>query len=604
MAELVDALVSKINELYARAGSIPAFGTKEQSVFKNFLRILVYIKPYYIHIFFGILIALLFATANVYFVPLFRDISREIEKTRVAGFNWQMVNLFVLWSIRIITQYGQKYYVEWVSFLIQIDIKQQIYERYQLLSQHFYSERRLGDLLTRLNDDSLKVQDAIVKIFSSLLPQGLTLLGVVTYLFYLNWVLTLFTLISVPFFVFVISYFTALIKRIAVKIQQKISNITHLSQESLMNIKVIQAYTLESFFIKRFRKVNLNNMSSSMTVLKFKYFKAMIEMFLQGLVVIVLLFIGGSLVSTGKITGPELISYFVGCALLIDPISAFSSCFTSISQSYISLDRIDEILLSSPKIKNVSDPITRQIKGDVVFENVSFKYLEKGENVLDSINLKARSGEMVAIVGLSGGGKSTLIDLIPRFYDPMSGDLLIDGINIKEYDLACLRSQMGMVLQDDILFSGTILENIKFGNLSVSEEQVIAACKMANAWDFISNFPQKLQTNVGDQGRRLSGGQKQRIAIARALLRDPRILILDEATSALDSESERVVQDALYKLMEGRTTFVVAHRLSTIKHANKIIVLDKGRLIEYGSHDELLSQKGKYFELYQVQFSS
>ncbi|MAH80775.1 MAG: hypothetical protein CMP39_03740, partial [Rickettsiales bacterium] len=193
---------------------------------KNLLRILVYIKPYYIHIFFGVLIALLFATANVYFLPLFRDISREIEKTRVAGFNWQMVNLFVLWSIRIVTQYGQKYYIEWVSFLIQIDIKQLIYERYQLLSQHFYSDRRLGDLLTRLNDDSLKVQDAIVKIFSSLLPQGLTLFGVVGYLFYLNWKLTLFTLISVPFFVFAISYFTQIIKRIAAKIQQKISNIT------------------------------------------------------------------------------------------------------------------------------------------------------------------------------------------------------------------------------------------------------------------------------------------------------------------------------------------------------------------------------------------
>ncbi|MAH81029.1 MAG: hypothetical protein CMP39_05065 [Rickettsiales bacterium] len=371
-----------------------------------------------------------------------------------------------------------------------------------------------------------------------------------------------------------------------------------------MNIKVIQAYTLESFFIKRFRKVNLNNMTSSMTVLKYKYLKAMVEMFLQGVVVIVLLFIGGSLVSNGKISGPELISYFVGCALLIDPITVFSSCFTSIAQSYISLDRIDDILNQTPRIYNSTNPITQKINGDVAFENVSFQYLDKGEKVLDSINLSASAGEMIAIVGLSGGGKSTLIDLIPRFYDPLSGRLLIDGIDVKEYDLNCLRSQMGMVLQDDILFSGTILENIRFGNMACSTEDIVNACKMANAWDFISNFPQQLQTNVGDHGRRLSGGQKQRIAIARALLRDPRILILDEATSALDSESERIVQDALYKLMEGRTTFVVAHRLSTIKHANKIIVLDKGRLIEYGSHDELLSKKGKYFELYQVQFSS
>ncbi len=604
VAELVDALVSKINELYARAGSIPAFGTKEYSVLKTISGLNKYIRPYYFHLLFATFVALLFALSNVYFLPLVRDISKEISKQRVAGFNWQMVNLIVLWTIRVVTQFGQQYLTAWISHRILIDIKQGLFNHYQLVSQHFYSNWRLGDLLARLFDDSVKVQQAIMKVFSSLLPQTLTLVGVIIYLSMMSWTLTIFTLISVPLFVFVISYFTNIVKRIAIKIQEKISTITHLAQESLMNIKVIQAYTLESFFIKKFKTVNHHNMTSSMMSIKFTYFKSMLELFLQGCVFILLIFVGGTLVSLDQMTGPELISYFLGCGLLIDPILAFSSSFSSLAQAIISLNRINDVLAQSPRIFDQPAAIDHDIKGVVEFKNVSFQYVKTGEKVLDDISFSVKPGEMIAIVGLSGGGKSTLIDMIPRFYDPLHGDIFIDEINVKDFQLFSLRSQMGMVLQDNLLFSGTIYDNIQFGNLNATKQQVIDASKMANAFNFIQEFPQGFNTQVGDQGKRLSGGQRQRISIARAFLRDPKILILDEATSALDSESEQVVQDALSVLMRGRTTFVVAHRLSTIKNADQILVLDKGRLIEFGNHEALLANKGKYFELYSIQFSS
>ena len=571
-------------------------------VTKNFFRLFRYITPYRLHIIGIALLAILFATSNIYIIPLVRDLCSEITKKRIGQFNWQVINAFGLWTIRILTQYSQRYLTVWVSHKILLDIKQTIYEKYQSFSQHFYSNWRMGDLLTRLFDDSTKFQQSIVILFSSLLPQTLTLIGVIIYLYVMSWKLTLFITIAVPLFVLTISYFTKIVKRITIKIQQKISNITHLAQETLMNIKMIQTYTLESISNIRFQRANMNNMKSIMFSTRYNCFKGIIEQILQGFVFILIIYLGGNLVSTHQMTGPELISYFAGCALLIDPILAFSTGVTNISQTFVSVDRIYEILDHPVHIKNRKNAQKKSIQGLIEFKNISFNYTSKNTPVLKNINLTIEPGELIAIVGLSGSGKSTLVDLIPRFYDTSEGTLLIDGLDVKDHDLLSLRSQLGMVLQDDFLFSGSILENIRFGKPEANETAVITAAKQANAWEFINNFPQKLQTNVGDQGRRLSGGQRQRIAIARAILKDPKILILDEATSALDSESEQIVQQALNNLMKNRTSVVVAHRLSTVRNANKIIVLDKGCIIEEGTHQSLIKKQGKYFELHNVQF--
>ncbi len=604
MAELVDALVSKTSGYFVRAGSIPAFGTtlKLTIMSSNYLRIIQFIKPRYRDLLFTFVIVFLFATANVYFLPLIRDIANEISNKRTIHFSMQILNGFILWLIRSISLYGQNYMTHKIGDLIVIDIQETIYKKLHLFSQHFYSKWKIGELLVRLFDDSEKVRTAIFTVFSGIIPQMLTLIGVIVYLFIMCWQLTLFAFIAVPCFVFTISYFSNLIKRLASPVQKNRSNITHIIQESITNMKLIQAYTMEDNNTSRLERENQKNFHFSMTTVRLIETKRFIELLLQGFVLISLLFYGGHLVSQNILSAPELLSFFTGCGLLIDPIIAFSSGYTNLKEAEVSIDRIYQLLDTDPKIINSKHALKPSIQGHVQINNIFFHYDQPKTLVLENLSIEANPGETIALVGLSGAGKTSLINLIPRFYDVISGSICIDGVDIKDHDLSHLRRHIGLVLQDDILFSGSILENIRFGTPYATEDDVINAAKKAHCWDFIEKMPDKLFTRVGDQGKRLSGGQKQRISIARAILRNPKILILDEATSALDSESEQLVKDALIRLMKGRTTFVIAHRLSTIKHADKIIVLEKGNIIEEGTHDSLLSLDGQYNKLYNLQF--
>ena len=574
---------------------------------KNYLRIFKFVNPYWKEIGLTLCIVLIFATSNVYFIPLVKDISKEIGRKHITYFSLQMLNAFILWNIRVIAQFGQNYLMARISYKIMIDIQETVYNKLHSFSQHFYSRWKLGELLVRTFTDSSKVQETIQVTFSLIIPQLITLIAVLIYLLTINWKLTLFALISVPIFVLSMGYFTELIKRRTAQIQKKISSITHIVQETLVNMKLIQAYTMESTTKKRFFRENRKNLKYTMSSIKLNETKKAIELGLQGIVFISIIFFGGRLVANESITGPELLSFFTGCALLIDPVIVLSKGYTQIQQSLVSANRIFEILDTNTKIITKSNAIKKTIEGKISIENISFHY-ENNENnknkikVLDDVSIDAPKGSVTAIVGLSGAGKTTLINLIPRFYDVTQGVIKIDDNDIKNYDLINLRNQIGIVLQDDILFSGTILENIRFGSPKSKIEDVIKAAKLANAWEFISKCENKLYTKVGDKGMRLSGGQKQRISIARAILRDPRILILDEATSALDSESENLVKEALIHLMKNRTTFVIAHRLSTIKHADNIVVLDKGKIVEHGSHHELLEKNGHYKNLYKLQF--
>ncbi len=580
----------------------PSVPHKKTLMTHYYLRIFKFMKPYWKQLGFTMIIVLIFAAANVYFIPLVRDIAKEIGRKHIMYFSMQMVNAIVLWSIRVITQFGQNYMMAKISFRIMFDIQETVYNKLHTFSQHFYSNWKLGELLVRVFSDSGKVQDAIHKTFSQIIPQTITLIAVLIYLMTMSWKLTCFAIIAVPLFVFTMSYFTTLIKRRTLQIQKKASNITHIVQESLVNMKLIQAYTMESDNKKRLHRENNKNFNYNLSSIRLNETKKAIELALQGVVFIAIIFCGGQLVARHELSGPELLSFFTGCALLIDPIIALSSGYTQIQQSLVSAKRIYEILDAPAKIQSPSNAISIPIKGNVTLNNLSFRYNENGPDVLKNISITAKEGEVIALVGLSGAGKSTLINLIPRFYDSTEGEILIDNHNIKDLNLEALRSQIGIVLQDDILFSGTLLENIKFGTPSAKEADIIEAAKAAHAWEFIEAYPDKLYTKVGDQGRRLSGGQKQRISIARAILRNPKILILDEATSALDSESEDLVKNALIKLMKNRTTFVIAHRLSTIRHASQIVVLDKGKIIETGTHDTLVNQSGQYQKLYELQF--
>jgi len=535
-------------------------------------------------------------------MPLVRDIAEEISNKRTLYISNQIINGIILWLTRIGTQFGQTYLTAKISLRMSMDIQETIYTKLHSLPQDFFNHWKIGELIVRMTSDANKVKEAIIVSLAQLIPQALSLLGVLVYLFMMCWELTCFTLLAIPAFMFTMSYFSERLKRLAHAVQKKTSNITHILQESIINMKLVQAYTMEDSSIKRFARENHKNFTYSMNSTRLWESKKAVELLLQGVIIFTILWFGGQLVAADTLSGQELLSFFVGCGLLIDPILAFSNGITRLQESIVSINRVYELIDIPPSIQSPAKGCKGPIKGTVSFKNVSFSYGKNKPNVLNNLTFTAHAGQTIALVGLSGAGKTTLVNLIPRFFEATAGHVTIDDTPITQYDLHALRRQIGMVLQDDILFSGSILENIKYGSPHATEEQVIQAAKQAHCWEFISRMPDKLFTTVGDQGRRLSGGQKQRISIARAILRNPTLLILDEATSALDTESEQYVQEALLSLMKHRTTFVIAHRLSTIKHASTIIVLKDGSILEHGTHDTLLNQNNHYANLYARQF--
>jgi len=552
-------------------------------------------------------VALLCTIGFVSTMPVLAYFAERIAEVMGAGDLHGMGILvaagLVLFVVRGIFQYGQDALMAKATLRIVFELRQALYQHLQHLDLGYFLRQRTGDLTYRLVGDLDKLGDAIQKFFNQFIPSVAVVIVIIIYLFYLNAILTLTTLIVAPLMGLLFSWFgEKMLSRSRIS-QDQISQLSSLLTEVLGGMILIKAFAAEDYEVRRFRQIADQNRLARYRTEHVKAVQYPVVGLLYALSVLAVFWVGTYQIAQQHLTSAQFVGFFAGIALLIDPIVLITGNYSELRQAQASLDRILSLFAIQPQVKEhpyaqILPPIT----GRITFEHVFFGY-QPEQLVLHDINLDIGPGEVVALVGSSGAGKSTLVSLIPRFYDPVAGRICLDGHDIRQVTIRSLRRHIGIVLQETILFSGTIAENIAYGQATCDLAAIEKAAIVANAHEFITRFPDGYHTRLGERGVNLSGGQKQRLAIARAVLLNPRILILDEATSALDSESEALVQEALQRLIQQCTVLVIAHRLSTVENAHRIVVLEKGRIIEVGSHTQLLAQGGRYAQFHARQFS-
>ncbi len=569
----------------------------------NYWQLLPYIRPQWRTIVKGFIGILGYVLATLALLTLVRQFATLFGGGDLKAIALQLGFIAAVFLVRGFFQSVQDMYMAKAALRVAFHLRKQVYSHLQKLNLSYFETAKAGDLSYRLTEDVDRVGEVVHKLFHDFIPCVLQLVAIPIYMISLNWQLTLATVIVAPLMGILIGWFGEKLRQFSLRSQNRVSDLSAILTEVFSGIRLIQAFAAENYEIARFSREAERTLKAKYSVERLKAIQIPIIGFLEVLSVLTLLFVGAWQIANDNLTVADFLSYLTAGGLLIDPIAHVTNNYNEFKQGEASVDRVFELLAIQPTVVEKPDALLLpSVTGKVEYSSVSFAY-KAAEPVLKDISLLALPGEAIALVGGSGAGKTTFVNLLPRFYDPNTGQILIDGVDIRDVTLDSLRRQIGIVPQETIMFSGTIAQNIAFGQDSFDMEAVEKAAKIANAEEFITQLPDSYHTWVGERGVNLSGGQRQRIAIARAVLLNPRILILDEATSALDSESEALVQEALERLMEGRTVFIIAHRLSTVRRCDRILVLERGQIVESGTHEELLTLGRRYARFYAQQFS-
>jgi subfamily B ATP-binding cassette protein MsbA len=615
---------------------------KKESSYWTFLRVLKYVRPYWkqlaLSVFFTILFSI-FSGVSIYLaIPLLetlfsQDYISALNKLgSSSGFLSDLKNTFfsflfryvfsgthsealikiciviiIAFFLKNISGYLQAYFMAYVEQGLVKDIRNEVYRHLHTLSLGYFTSERTGNLISRITNDVNIINTGISATFLNLVREPLLIVVFLMIAISINWRLTLISLLVLPFALYFISKLGLRLHKESRISQERMADITSVLQETISGVKVVKAFGMEEFENKKFQTQTWRYFKSLLKITRIRNLASPITEFLSVVAGVVIIWYGGmQVLELGTMRASEFLTFLIAIFQIMPPVKELTSVNNRIQESTSAAKRVFEILDIEPDIKEAPNAIElKEFKDEIVFENVWFSYngTKNGDFILKGINLKVKKGEVLAIVGPSGAGKSTLVDLIPRFYDPTEGRILIDGIDLRMIKIKSLRDKIGIVTQETILFNDTIRNNIAYGLEDCPIDKIIEAAKAANAHDFIMQLPNGYDTVIGERGMKLSGGQRQRISIARALLKNPPILILDEATSNLDAESEILVQEAIERLMQNRTVFVIAHRLSTIRNADRIIVIDNGRIVQEGKHEELIHQDGLYKKLYEMQFN-
>lgn len=576
-------------------------GTSNKNKKQTVTRLVVYCKEHLWLLIISLICSCVAALCAVYPAYVVKDLVNEVLVNRreeyILGISIGVVSVMF---IKGLFSFSSMYLMQYATQRMLLKIRSDCFDKLLQLPLSFFETQQTGHLMSRVTND-VSVLQMLVHNFVRFIRDVVEVVGLTVYIFWLNWKLSLLSMVIIPLIIVMIQAFGRKMKKIGTRMQEKVGDINTALHEYITGVKIVKSFTLEKYMLDKYESSNEASFKVTMKGHRINCAVTPVIEFLNAISLVIIFWFGSKGVLAGKIDAGLIVSFIAALTSLYKPGRNLAEIYNTTAQTLGAADRVFELIDTPIQLQEPENPIEfKNCEGKVDFKNVVFSYKDE-EIILHDVNLSVEPGEIIALVGPSGAGKSTFVNLIPRFYDVTGGGVCIDGINVKTIASKDLRKYIGMVPQETYLFAGTIEDNIKFGRLDATHDEIVEAAKLANAHDFITGLADSYNTVLGERGVNLSGGQAQRVALARAFLKNPKILILDEATSALDSETESLIQEALDLLMKDRTTFMIAHRLSTVVNADRIIVLEKGKIVESGKHEELLEKKGLYFQLYNAQ---